>query len=175
MFCPIQGAKSEASATARVINWQTREGPKAGTFTPRLRPLSLPPAPLPRYFTATAQFRCCRRSTSLSRHRPASPAPLLARPERAIVVYRASAATAAATDGYKRRTSARLIRRRASILLRDPRSTGDHVLLDPTCNMAHPRCSTKFSQGMRRHRCANFFCYFFLFTTSSSEVILCIL
>jgi hypothetical protein len=37
------------------------------------------------------------------------------------------------------------------------RATSDHILLKPTCNMAHPRCSTKSSQGMCRHRRAKLF------------------
>jgi hypothetical protein len=143
------------------MNWQVCEGLTVGTFT-RARALSLPT----RSTAATARIR--RRAIDLPPPRLLFPDP--STPPRCT---EAGAATAASTHGYKRRASAWLTRCRTSILLRSPRSTGDHVLLKPTCNMAHPRCLTKFSQGMRRHRRANIFCYIFLFTTTSSEVILC--
>jgi hypothetical protein len=152
------------------MNWQVCEGPTVGTFT-RARAFSLPTLST----AATARIR--RRAID-----PPPPRLLLPDPSTPPRCTEAGAATVASTYGYKHRASARLIRRRASawltrcrasILLRAPRSTSDHVLLEPTCNMAHPRCLTKFSQGMRRHRRANIFCYIFLFTTSSSEVILC--
>jgi hypothetical protein len=49
------------------------------------------------------------------------------------------------------------------------RATSDHVLLEPTCNMAHHRCLTPRKVCVATDA-PNFFARF-LFTTSSSEVI----
>jgi hypothetical protein len=153
VFCLIRGAISEVSATAHGILWQTCESPNGWKFHPH------PPSPHPRrrrtispaqldLATATARLR--RRAVDPpTRCRSASPTPPPTSFERSTALFRAGTGIAAATDGYKVRASARS---GATLLLPAPRSTGDHVLLEPTFNMAHPRFSPKCSQGMRLYR-----------------------
>jgi hypothetical protein len=81
------------------------------------------------------------------RRRSASPAPPLARLKRSTTLCRVGTA-AAATDEKKLRAFGRLIRRRISLPLLAPRSTGDYVFLESTFNMAHPRFSTMTTAGL---------------------------
>jgi hypothetical protein len=154
MFCPILDVKYWASAAMRGIVLRAYEESTARNIYSRTHPLSPP-------FSALASPPHCR---------SAAPEPPLASPERPTAVSRRR----------HRRVSATPIWRRASVDLAMRRAAGcgalttdDHVLVETTRNMTHPRCSMEFSQGMCRHRRAHLFARF-LFTSSSEFIYTCL-
>jgi hypothetical protein len=139
VFCPIQGAIFEASAAARGILWKTRKAPNGWKFHPH--PLS--PHPRHRRAISSAQVDLAAAAARLRRRAVDLPPPRLLPPVLSAPPRCSEPAPPPPLTGT---------RSGAALLLQAPCSTGDHVLLEPSFNMAHLRCSPKCSQGMRVYR-----------------------
>jgi hypothetical protein len=91
--------------------------------------------------------------------RSASPAPPPGSLDHSAALYRAAAA---GTDGHKAGASDVTSPPSRLLLFLAARSSGVHVIIEPTFNMTQPRCSSVCLQGMRLHRpptISPIFCY----------------